>query len=111
LPRVRAAECWPGKVDREREWERDGLAMPLPDRRQAGLQNRRSQVRALSPLSTLPERRAQAPAQTVGRPFTAKASAGTPSTAATRRADRGRTGNPRSRRLTVAGATRARKAT
>ena len=95
----------------ERDSERDARAISLPVCSQRGLQNRRSQVRALSPLSTLPERRAQAPTQTVGRPFTAKASAGAPSTAATRRADRGRTGNPRSRRLTVAGATRARKAT
>jgi hypothetical protein len=35
----------------EREWERDDLAIPFPDWRGRGLQNRRTQVRALSPLS------------------------------------------------------------
>ena len=51
---MRAAACSAAtsrEVVREREWERDELANPLPDRRRAGLQNRRSQVRALSPLS------------------------------------------------------------
>jgi hypothetical protein len=35
----------------ERERERDRCAIPLPDSRGRDLQNRRSQVRALSPLS------------------------------------------------------------
>jgi hypothetical protein len=38
----------------ERERERDGQAIPLSESRGGGLQNRRSQVRALSPLSAFP---------------------------------------------------------
>jgi hypothetical protein len=52
---LRAAACSAAttsrEVVRERERERDELANRLPDRKRAGLQNRWSQVRALSSLS------------------------------------------------------------